>query len=526
MHLITIFAILLFLTSCAQLKERTPASFELRPTLEDVMSISATEKSNESDTQIFSSAQIKSLFKEYQLIESTTLNKNTAYKIEFELKEGVNRIKVFYAKGALKDLEATMHMITFLKNLDSTPGRYTLLEMYFNALQDDPIALDNFLKLKGKKNESLFYSQPKLKEKYENYQEELARRYSETLDQRNALKEEIKKLAKERSPLEKTRKDLLFELDKAIPDEQLKNIIARNDRKAAADLLKKYLPFETMAHVEKQFWNDYLEIIQNPLPLEDRIFAYRGINEDIVYSAQVNGVELDRELAIKENKAFLMSPILVKNQGSWNRRLRSLGTMNKKFIGTIEGSDEVAQSARITTMFANHSKDPMGSPFLSFTPDFKIATKADGMMATDFGSKRVSAFLIDPRLLQYNYATIHDEEIEFLTNLFTFPDELVGIWDINYHQGEDPKSFLDQKLKQLIDDKFGEKKNLEVLKKIYRNTRAFYAPVFDFVSPIDLGAEEVKATDPLKIYLDRVKLPLPKIPLNCNQAIGPFLKNN
>ncbi|MGZ3808148.1 MAG: hypothetical protein ACXVCE_08680 [Bacteriovorax sp.] len=514
---------LLLLMSCSFSPLRDPAGSPV-PTLQEVMSIESSKSQSDDGDEKLLRSTLKTYFSGVQFIESNSLGEGIAYKIELDLKNKKNIVRILHAKNAFNDHEATLHALTFLSNMSNDLNHHAVYEMYLNAGLKDPIALDNLLKLKSKKNDYLFYSNKKLKADYEAATEALNKRYEESARQRSALKDAIKKLQSERLALYEKRKMTLEPLDSALPENQLKALVARNDREGVAQLLKSYLPFEQMAPIEKKFWNDYLEVMRHPLPLNERIFVYRGLNDDMIYSALRNGVELDKETAIKESRAFLMSTIIVKNQGSWNRRLRSLLAMNQKFIGTVNESDEFSKSARISTMFQNHSQDPKGSPFLSFTPDFKIATVADGKYATDFGSKRVSAFLIDPRLLQYNYATIHDEEIEFLTNLVTFPDELVGIWDKDYHENLEPKNFLDEKLKQLMAESYGEDNVQENLIKIYQNSRDFYSPVYKFDPPFPIPATGKKAKA-LKTFLEQFipKMPDASVaPIGCDQIVKKF----
>jgi len=258
---------------------------------------------------------------------------------------------------------------------------------------------------------------------------------------------------KERKALEKTRKTLLKELDRAGDMDQLKSLAAAGKRKEAADLIETYLPKEHMTPAEKQYWETVLDVMRNPAEIKDRVLVFRGIDDDMVYPFIENGVELEREVAVKESKGIFMSSVMTKNQGTWNRRLRSLQTMYDKVLNqNIEtGTNEFSKSARMTTMFHQHAMNPQGSPFLSWTP--KIET------AHLFGKERASVFLMDPRLMMANYASVFSTELEILTPLITFPDEMVAIHDQKIHgqlgaSGRE-KLFLDKTKGRLVKE-YGE----------------------------------------------------------------------
>jgi hypothetical protein len=120
-------------------------------------------------------------------------------------------------------------------------------------------------------------------------------------------------------------------------------------------------------------------------------------------------------------------------------------------------------------MFMNHSDEPKGSPFLSFTPDFMTAKK--------FGTSTMMMSLIDPRLLHFNYVSNFPAETEFLLPLVTFPDEVAGFWHQDYHSDIDPKTHLDDRLKILIQNEYGKGKSEAIIKNIQKNSGDFFASV-------------------------------------------------
>src|SRR5690606_4018902 len=248
--------------------------------------------------------------------------------------------------------------------------------------------------------------------------------------------------------------------------EQLKSLVANGRRSEVAELLEKYLPREHMSPFESKFWNQMLETIRNPVPIKDRILVFRGIDEDMIYSAADQaGKELSKEAALAEAKGFMMSSMMTKNQGTWNRRLRSLQTMNDKFVGqhNITKSSEWTRHFRVSTFFKQHSIDPKGSPFLSFTPKASVAY--------NFGRNRTAAYLIDPRALLANATTSFTSEFEFLTTLVTFPDELVDVYDKELHGELDVTArqtrFL-EKTKQKLVQEYGSEQGESAYSEIKR----------------------------------------------------------
>lgn len=416
----------------------------------------------------------KKLNRKVDIVPSKSLPKDAAFYVELDIDQKTSELiyRIFHSPTAFKDSAASYSMLAFVQKLmlaDEFDTGYAPFEVYHNAKMGDPIALDIFYKYRlqdpgylSEDTAKAFESAP--------YKESL-----KDLDKnRNELSDAIKELKTKRSKENDKRKIGLDALDKAGEDKQFRTLIAKGDREGAAKLLKKYLPWEDMAPFEKQFWETYLEVLVNPVPLEQRVLIYRGLGEDYIHSAVIKGKELPQKEAIKEGKAFVMSSVMVKNQGSWNRRLRSLEAMNTKFIATNNGSDEFAQAARISVMFLNHSADPKGSPFLSFTPNIDVAH--------GFGYDRLSSYLVDPRLLNFNYASTFETEFEYLIPLTTFPDEIVGIADTGLQEFPggitDKKKYLNERLYKVVANEYGEAKAESIVKKIKKNTYHFFRGEF------------------------------------------------
>lgn len=408
--------------------------------------------------------------KTYELIETKSLPNGILFKLELDVHPTNSKLiyRIFYSPGAFKDKTASLALTEFtltLINADVFGSRaHSVFEAFYNARLGDPISTNNLLSIRMAEPTYTYAENLKL------LQDPSFKKSTLHLNEiKEKLAMEIKELKKQRKVAKEKRKSSLDALDKAPDGKQFRDYIAKGDREGAAGVLKKYLPWEEMAPFEKKFWDNYIAIISKPVPLEQRVLIYRGLDGDFVNRAHSAGKVLSEKEAIEQNKAFIMSSGMIKNQGSWNRRLRSLEAMNDKYIGKINGTTEFSQSARISTMFLKHSEEPKGSPFISFSPNFSIANS--------FGTDKVSAYLIDPRLLHYNYSSSFKNEIEYLMPLSTFPDELIGILDkeihidLDYYQRE---KMLNKKLEDLITKEYGEAKKKEVLLKIRKNTYQFF----------------------------------------------------
>jgi hypothetical protein len=373
---------------------------------------------------------------------------NRAFQIELDVLEGEYIYRIYHSPTAFKDPEATKAMTTYVQQLLYQSNQGALFEIYFNAKAEDPIALKYFY---GLKKDYGLETSPDLEKN---------------------IQDEIKDLKAWQKVESAKRKAAIGTLDKAPEEKQFRTLIAKGDRKGAAKLLKTYLPWEMMAPFEKKYWETYLEVMVNPVPLEERVMIYRGLQDDFIHSGFSKGVALSQKEAIKQDNAFVMSTVMVKNQGSWNRRLRSLEAMYGKSIATASyTTDDLASAARIATMFSNHSGDPMGSPFLSFTPSLQVANS--------FGQNRVSAYLIDPRLLNFNYSSGFTHEFEYLVNLTTFPEDLIAILDKDIHNldayNADQRGILfEEKLIAKIEKEYGKDKAKSIITKIKKNSYTFF----------------------------------------------------
>ncbi|MBC7539773.1 MAG: hypothetical protein H7281_13210 [Bacteriovorax sp.] len=463
-------AALILLTSCSWIGVREPSAVPkvALVSMDDVFSIESSAEIGKNDFKQYFTDSLGfqgSSDVEYQFVQSTELPDKTAFKLELDVIKDKYTYRFIYSKNAFKDHGAVFELGVLMQKIKNNPvliHHLSMFEMYYNAKEGDVIALDNFLKIRALK-ESGFVSPFE-----EDLTENFLKRVKVYEEMHAELSPQIKELKAQRKALDLSRKNILDKIDKAPEGKQFKALVAKGDRNGVADLLKKYLPFEDMAPFEKRFWETHLEIIRNPVPLDQRVLIYRGLNEDYIASAIEGGGELSRTDAIRDSKAFVMSSLLVKNQGSWNRRLRSLETMNEKFIATIKDSSEYSQSARISTMFFKHAGNPQGSPFISFTPNVGVAET--------FGQKQLMSALVDPRLIEFNYVSSFNNEVEFLMPLTTFPDDLVGLWTPNAPLAE--REFLEDRLKMRISEEFGKAKTEDIIKRIKKNSADFFSTVY------------------------------------------------
>ena len=411
----------------------------------------------------------------FEYIPANSLPTGVQFKVELDVDAKTSEFiyRIFHAPNAFKDKAATYTMFDFVERLINSDqfGRslQAPFEAYYNAKRGDVLAIEDLLKIR--KLEAQYVTSDIIElNKIPSYLasqkalEKLMEQHKKNVTQERARRKQAND----------KRKIGLEALDKAPEADQFRTKIAKGDRKGAMEILKKYLPWEDMAPFEREFWETYIEVTLNPVPLSERVLIYRGLEGDQIMEGYKAGKLLTEKEAIAEANAFVMSSGMVKNQGSWNRRLRSLEAMNEKFIGQINGDSDYADATRITTMFYNHSQNPQGSPFISFSPKYEVAES--------FGYTKVSAYLIDPRMLNFNYASTFDGEIEYLVPISTWPDELVGIAVVDVKPGDynnvagvdgSRKKILDQNLKDKLKKIYGAKAP-EVEKRIKENSYHFF----------------------------------------------------
>ncbi|TDP55735.1 hypothetical protein C8D79_0792 [Bacteriovorax stolpii] len=405
---------------------------------------------------------------EVNFIEDAKMASSDAYKIVPTVEGQAYKLQIFYSAQAKIDQDAANELKAVMEQIMNKKfiSQFSVFELYYNAKVQDFQTLQVMAKIRQAALVEDLYG---VDADYKMRSQERAEYWKQINEKFDSVERVYNKQVKAQDT---ARRAVMDALDKASDDQQFRALIARNDRKGATELLRKYLPWEQMPPFEKMFWENHLSIMADPLPYEDRVLVYRGINDDIVQVAEVGGKELARAEAIKDQKIFLMSTMMTKNQGTWNRRLRSLTAMYEKFMGTDNnGSSEYTRSTRITTMFVKHSKEPKGSPYLSYTPKFSVASS--------FGNKRNTAYFIDPRMMYFNYASKYAHEIEFLLPIMSFPDDLAAVWDMELHpEGNgNVEKFLKQKAIEKLDHELGAGKGAATFDRIVLNSEKYFKPV-------------------------------------------------
>lgn len=464
-HPVVLLIFALLLNSCAffipspvhNKQHRDIASDDL-PTLEELFVFKSSGIQNQHD-QLYT---LKNNI-EYNLNGLTTqfiLDEKMAGDEAFKLHPTVEKnqyvLKIYHSQKASFDSSAVQELTSFLgKFKRDFLVSYSLMELYYNARHHDISSMAIIARMR---KESAFNDSENLKY-WENVQDSFEK--AERIHSKKVRAETDK------------RKAVMDALDKATDNQQFRTLVANNDRKGAAKLIRAYLPWELMPPFEKLFWENQLAVMADPLPLEQRVLMYRGINDDLIQVAVEAGKTLTKEEAIKEQKIFLLSTMMTKNQGTWNRRLRSLTAMYDKFIATTGHGDdlksEYTRGARISTMFSRHASEPKGSPFLSLTPKFSVAS--------NFGSSRNSLYFMDPRLFHYNFASHYSSEIEFLLPLITFPDDLAAVWDYKIHGPIQVEEFLKKTAIERLDRELGAGKGTNAFGTIQLNTAKFIKPL-------------------------------------------------
>lgn len=444
--------------------KRAIASIDTTPiSLMELMTFYASDKEALGKENFFkklklnlTSDVVNIVFKENKLLPSD---------IAFQMVPGIDEktyfIEIHYSPNSLFDDKAFREISSFFHNLTQEHYRsaHSFFEIYYNAKNNSIPALHTLTKLRN------FSAVDFEKKAY----------WHKKLKSFDELEKKLKKETKEKTEL---RKLIMNRLDNLSDDGQFRILVSKNDRKGVSELLDSYLPWELMPPFETKFWQHQLEMIKNPLPLDQRIMIYRGLDDDDVQVGFEALKKATKEEAIKNQNVFFFSSILTKNQGTWNRRLRSLSAMYEKYIGIdqIHDTSEFSRVSRITNMLYNHSINPQGSPFLSFTPNIKVANT--------FGFERIAAFFIDPRALYFNYSSEFAVEKEFLMPLITFPDELAGIFDSSVHdlgknvRDNERLKFISNHLKQesltKLSHVYGKGEAPEVYKKIEKNSNQYF----------------------------------------------------
>lgn len=396
------------------------------------------------------------------------LEKNVTYRIIPRMNAGVYSIEIFYSQKALHDYYSFIEINHFLNSLTKHhyQTRFHFFELYFNAKKNHGVSIHNLAKIRRmaffyRKTESL--NRNSLIE--ENKRDDI---YWKNKIDKYAL---IEKAQKSKSIIEKNKRlELLKPLDDKKIQIQLQQLAAKNDRKGVADLLQKLLPWEIMSPFEKSFYQNHLSYIRKPLPLEKRIFLYRGSDSNTFFPDATTPSNLTDEELAKNEKVFLTSHFLDYKE----LKLKHFNNLHKTSFMVDpfnQYSNQFQRSTAITSYFFQHSESSFTSPFLSLTSDFSIAT--------NFGRRKITVLAVDPRSVYYNYSTRHRDEIEFLMPFLSFPDEVVAVHRYDYVDfmtknspggGRKLLNLLEEKYKNELSKKMNPYQAQDLINKIKKNT--------------------------------------------------------
>jgi hypothetical protein len=207
---------------------------------------------------------------------------------------------------------------------------------------------------------------------------------------------------------------------------KLDALVRTDDRKGTRKVLETYLPWPLMDPVERSMWREWLDVMERPDP-KRKILVFRGLDDD-------------PKLKSEEGVPYFLSTLLSKNQGNYNRRLRSFAVQRERFKFEGGPAQIMKNGSSIFSAMHDHSLMPIASPWLS-TSSLEVAAR--------FGQTRLGAFLIDERLAMVNIFAEESlaMEMERLVPLILFPSDLIFEQD----KGIDINSFrarVEQKLRR------------------------------------------------------------------------------
>jgi len=212
---------------------------------------------------------------------------------------------------------------------------------------------------------------------------------------------------------------------------KLDQLVKTNNRKGVYDLLNLYLPWDLMEPIEKKMWSRWLELILSKPDKNTGVILYRGLADK----------EAKRVFLDSEGRPGMFSPILINNQGSYTRRLRSLSTKRNETGDwvtlkkqTMDLYRSVNPSVSVVRQWIRHADDPMGSQYISFSTDAVLALKwADATLV----ESAVVGVLVHPKMLIPNAVSdFITTEKEILLPLLVFPEDVVFYQKFN--KGESP----------------------------------------------------------------------------------------
>ena len=244
------------------------------------------------------------------------------------------------------------------------------------------------------------------------------------------------------------------------------DLVMNNDRAGVRKMLDTYLPWDLMEPSEKNAWKTWLESIEHP-DLDNRKVVFRGMDDYGVLTKP------------KSKDVGILSTVLMKNQGNYTRRLRSLTTLRDRFSVMDMGKNTltgVKNNPSLLVAMGNHANDPVGSPFLSVS---------DNRVAKNFGANERVALLVDEKRLVPNaMAFAYGTEFERLIPIVVFPDEVL------YYHGKDNGWVDSDRFVQKVEAALGRPLKQDEL-ALNMKPKEFFQMGFERIKPLLLDATQL-----------------------------------
>lgn len=353
-------------------------------------------------------------------------------RVEFEFKDGKAIVNYKYTPQVLTNESTIMLDIAALRAIVVSPyekDSYSIFlkkpELYYNAnhgsafarhkILSDAAAKDStqglavlFIRSENK-GEPAMEDVTSLAESYTAKFNEKAKMYLEQHTRDSAKKQKIWETWKKQT---KT----LDSLDAA--EIKLDDLLRNNDRKGVRHLIEAYLPWPMMEPFESTTWKTWLDALETKPTSENSEILFRGVSYDT-----------DVPFRNQSGDVGFMSTVLTKNQGNYNRRLRSLSTSRLKNVSFSEKNAGKFPSVTINALTYYHAVDPRGSSFLSLTPFINIARKFAGDAILMNGKPKGGGGLLAVRTsIGRSFANPMNgltSEGEVLMPLVIFPEDVV-----------------------------------------------------------------------------------------------------
>lgn len=329
-------------------------------------------------------------------------------------------LEVLYNKNNLSDSAAALELDTFIKHFAKFHYRskFHFFELYYNAFNGDATSMHIMAELKREAFVARAYVQDANagKEKVVAFEMDKVKRMVEKYS-------DLEKAQKTQRRLNRQKRLAQYSLDQKNLAQTFKDLVAKNDRQKTADLLDKILPWEIMQPLEKKMFKDHIFYMKNPLPLEQKILLYRGIDKNTIFLDASNQKGANVFDAIYSGQIFLLSHFLDSKKLT-QKEFENFHNTPFLLDFPSKKSNKFQRATPITTYFQSHATDSFNSLFISTTSELGIAA--------NFGRDRLAMLAIDPRMAYANYASVLKSEKEFLIPFFIFPDEILSTIQYSY----------------------------------------------------------------------------------------------